>query len=241
MVVAGAMTAFKRTYERYWTDRQAGESSDAHHPCQPNEILESVEALLGTGQRLLDVGCGNGVVAGLGMSRFGGVYGCDLAEQALHEAARRGVRSVCADLNVGALPYHDDAFDCVTCLEVIEHVVDPSRLLRELHRVLRPKGQLLLTTPNIRYFRNILTLIVKGEFPHTTTDTFVWGGGHLHYFTRKDLAHLFGEAGFARWQFGINPEQFARSWKRRLLVKILGREQFGEWLCGGITAAAIKG
>jgi len=240
MVVAIAMTRFKRTYERYWADRHAGEGGDARCSCPPNEILESVEAFLGTGERLLDVGCGNGALAGLAMPRFGQVCGCDLAEQALREARCKGVTSVCADLNAGTLPYKDGSFDCVTCLEVIEHVIDPLGLLKEAHRVLRPSGHLVITTPNIRYFRCILKLVLEGRFPHTTTDTFLWGGGHLHYFTRRDLASLLSAAGFVRWRFALNEEQFARSWKRRVLARIIGRAQFGEWVCGGITASAVK-
>lgn len=239
--MAVTMTGFKHTYERYWADRLAVVDTVRDGTSPPSEILESVEAILGNGRRLLDVGCGNGALLGLAGGRYEQMYGCDLAEKALREVSLRGMKTACADLNVGALPYKDNTFDCVTCLEVIEHVVDPLRLLRELHRVLRPQGRLVMTTPNIRYFRNVLKLIVEGRFPHTTTDTFVWGGGHLHYFTRNDLAQLFGEAGFVRWQFVVNTGQFARSWKRRLLVKVLGDYRFGEWLCGGITASVIKG
>jgi 2-polyprenyl-3-methyl-5-hydroxy-6-metoxy-1,4-benzoquinol methylase len=180
-------------------------------------------------------------MADLARASFQRVCGCDVSVHALRQARQRGMAAVCVDLNAGVLPYQDGSFDCVTCLEVIEHVVDPLRLLKELHRVLRPHGQLVLTTPNIRYFRNILKLVREGRFPHTTTDTFIWGGGHLHYFTQADVAQLLGEAGFVHWQFVVNAEQFARSWKRRLLVKVLGSHRFGEWFCGGITAAAIKG
>lgn len=233
------MTLFKDLYERYWAVHQHGGGANCSDG--PNEILESVEAVLGSGGRLLDVGCGAGSVADLARAGFQRVCGCDVSVHALRQARQRGMAAVCVDLNAGMLPYQDGSFDCVTCLEVIEHVVDPLRLLRELHRVLRPQGRLVMTTPNIRYFRNVLKLIVEGRFPHTTTDTFVWGGGHLHYFTRNDLAQLLGEAGFVRWQFVVNAEQFTRSWKRRLLVKVLGGHRFGEWLCGGITASAIKG
>ena len=239
MAVAARMTVFKDLYEQYWADPQHGRGASCS--AGPNEILESVEAVLDTGGGLLDVGCGAGSVADLARASFQRVCGCDLSVHALRHARQRGMAVACVDLNAGVLPYRDSSFDCVTCLEVIEHVVDPLRLLKELRRVLRPHGQLVITTPNVRYFRNILKLVLEGRFPHTTTDTFVWGGGHLHYFTRTDLAQLLGEAGFAHWQFVVNEKQFARSWKRRLLVKVLGSHRFGEWFCGGITASAIKG
>ncbi len=232
------MTMFKDLYERYWADQQQGESRSSN--AGPNEIIESIEAVLGSGSELLDVGCGAGSVADLARVSFQRVCGCDVSFHALRRASLRGMAVACVDLNAGVLPYRDRSFDCVTCLEVIEHVVDPLRLLKELRRVLRPQGRLVLTTPNIRYFRNILKLVCEGRFPHTTTDTFVWGGGHLHYFTRADLAQLLGEAGFAHWQFVVNEKQFVRSRKRRLLAKVLGDCRFGEWLCGGITVSAIK-
>lgn len=233
---------FKCAYERYWLDRQSGRGG-----CRDftgtihNEILESVRVIVGSGPRLLDVGCGDGGVTEIALSRYKQAHGCDLSERALREAVTKGMKSVCADLNSGALPYKNESFDCVTCLEVIEHVVDPLALLLELRRVLRSRGLLIITTPNIRYFRNIVKLLVNGRFPHTTTDTFVWGGGHLHYFTRKDLASLLNAAGFVRCEFVLNEEQFVRSWKRRVLARIMGKAQFGEWVCGGITASAVRG
>jgi len=234
------MTDLRRTYERYWAARRADAGGAAEGSSSPNEIFESVGSVLGTGKRLLDVGCGVGTLLDLVNAKFQAVHGCDLSETALQEARQRGVLSVCTDLNGGSLPYKERSFECVTCLEVIEHVFDPLSLLRELHRVLKDKGQLVLTTPNIRYFRNVLTLVRRGRFPHTTTDTFVWGGGHLHYFTRCDLEVLFRKAGFNGIRFMVNTQQFERSWKRRLLARVIGLERFGEWICGGIVAVAKK-
>jgi 2-polyprenyl-3-methyl-5-hydroxy-6-metoxy-1,4-benzoquinol methylase len=148
--------------------------------------------------------------------------------------------AVCADISEGALPYRTSTFDWATCLEVIEHVEDPLQLLREIHRVLQPAGRLIMTTPNIRYARNVIRLLWRGEFPHTTTDNFVWGGGHLHYFTRRDLGGLLQRAGFETPRFLVNTKQFERSWKRWLLVRLLGAKIFGEWMCGGIVAVARK-
>jgi 2-polyprenyl-3-methyl-5-hydroxy-6-metoxy-1,4-benzoquinol methylase len=232
---AGA--TIKELYEQYWEERRRGVRGAE---VGPDEILEGVDHVLDRAERLLDVGCGTGNLIGVAGSRCGAVHGCDVSEVAVREASGCGVVGVCADLNRGALPYRTGAFDWVTCLEVIEHVVDPLQLLRELHRVLRPAGRLLMTTPNIRYVRNVARLVWRGEFPHTTTDTFVWGGGHLHYFTRRDLGGLVVRAGFEPPRFVVNARQFQRSWKRRVLARLMGLERFGEWMCGGILAVARK-
>lgn len=84
--------------------------------------------------RVLDVGCGNQPYRYL----FDGTYvGLDLSP------SRRPTVVGTAD----ALPVHTGSFDGVLCLEVIEHVEDFERVIREIHRVLRPGGRLLLSAP----------------------------------------------------------------------------------------------
>jgi methionine biosynthesis protein MetW len=234
------MLDFSERYEKYWLsrlsdegDRQAGNFS--------GDLLETVDVACSEGwKNHLDVGCGSGSLMDIVRGRVESVYGCDISKAAVKTAKNKGMRSVCTNLNRGHLPYRSESFDIITCIEVVEHVVDPLNLLRELYRVLSTDGYLVLTTPNIRYFRHLRTLLLDGTFPHTTTDTFVWGGGHFHYFTRKDLSVLLQKAGFTRLEFLINPNQFARSFKRRLVRKLLGESKFGEWICGGIIARAFK-
>jgi hypothetical protein len=84
-------------------------------------------------------------------------------------------------------------------------------------------------------------LIFKGTFPHTSSDAFVWGGGHLHYFTRKDIGSLLKNVGFQRIKFSINQNQFLSSKKRNLIYSLVGEKMFGEWFCGSITVEARKG
>lgn len=238
------MDKSKLLYETYWANRHSKTKYNANNQNSlgaQNEIRESVSTILRKAENMLDVGCGDGYLFRAIKAKSKNVYGCDISEVALQEAKKRGMETICADLNAAFLPYRENSFDCITCLEVLEHLIDPLNLLKNLKRILRPEGQLVLTTPNFRYFRNVAKLIFKGKFPHTTGDDFVWGGGHLHYFTRKDLGGLLAEAGFERIEFYMNQEQFERSWKRRLVLRLSGKSMFREWFCGGIVAEAFKG
>ncbi len=72
------------------------------------------------------------------------------------------LRATAADME-GTLPFPDGSFDVVLCVEGIEHVVDRHKTLRELRRVLRPGGRLLITTPNLLSIRARLAYALAGQ------------------------------------------------------------------------------
>jgi SAM-dependent methyltransferase len=97
------------------------------------------------GARILDAGCGSGRTLDE-LARYGRASGVDISEDAVATAKSRGHR----DVRLGAieeLPFRDGRFDLVTCLDVVEHTPDDRRTLRELRRVTRPGGLLLVTVP----------------------------------------------------------------------------------------------
>jgi SAM-dependent methyltransferase len=100
---------------------------------------------LAPGARVLDAGCGSGrTLEDLG--RYGEVFGIELDPVAAETARARG----CGEVQIGRLeelPWEDRYFDLITCLDVIEHTPDDRVTLRELRRVCRPGGFLLLTVP----------------------------------------------------------------------------------------------
>ena len=91
-----------------------------------------------TGARILDVGCGDRPYDSI----FPGAVGFDMPGNP-H-----------ADLHgsIDTIPVEDASFDVVLCLQVLEHVPDPAAAVRELHRVVRPGGRVLLTTHGIYPF-----------------------------------------------------------------------------------------
>lgn len=120
-------------------------------------ILELVREQLPC-EAFLDAGCGDGrYLAALADELPARRAGCDLSERIL-ETARARVEADYRQASLESLPWADGAFDLVLCTQVIEHVPDAARAARELHRVLRPGGTLVISTDNER---NRLTQVLN--------------------------------------------------------------------------------
>ena len=106
------------------------------------------------GRTVLDAGCGAGYGARLLAREATSVVAVDQSEDVLRYAgshfADPRLRYVAGDC--GRLPFRDGAFDRVVAFEVIEHLPDAARFLREVRRVLSPAGLLVVSTPNKRQY-----------------------------------------------------------------------------------------
>lgn len=99
--------------------------------------------------RILDVGCGTGANL-LMLSDYGDAEGVDISKDALAFCRERGLDKV--KLGAGEeLPYDDGTFDLVTAFDVVEHMDDDLAGLREMRRVLRPGGRVLLFVPTFMF------------------------------------------------------------------------------------------
>jgi methionine biosynthesis protein MetW len=192
---------------------------------------------VGEGRRLLDVGFGKGAFLELAGGKFAERHGVDLDPEGFALCRGRGYGLVMADLDRAGLPYRTAAFDAVTCLDVLEHVREPPDLLAEAFRVLVPGGRVLVATPNIRYFRHLWSIAIRGRFPKTSDDPRMYDGGHLHSFTSADLVQLAQDAGFRdiRREPVINREKLAR-WQ-----PFLGAAFIREFLTSGTMIVGHKG
>jgi SAM-dependent methyltransferase len=143
------------------------------------------------GDRVLDLGCGEGAFCGE-LARAGAEpIGMEIAPAALERARRRhpGLRFELTAAH-GPIPLEDSAVDVVWSSEVIEHVPDTARWLSEVRRVLRSGGRLLLTTPYHGPVKN-LALALRGFERH-----FDPLGEHLRFYTPRSLRTLLDDFGF---------------------------------------------
>ncbi len=161
-------------------------------------------ALLDPGNRLLDIGCGDGSLLGLAASsKFQHVVGVDVADVVVERARATCARMIddpgrvsvqVADLNT-RWPFDDGYFDAVTAIAVVEHIFDPYFCVAEIKRVLRPGGQVIVEVPNLAWLPRRLDVLL-GRLPVTGEED-GWDGGHLHYFTFAATHKLLSDGGFS--------------------------------------------
>jgi ubiquinone/menaquinone biosynthesis C-methylase UbiE len=107
------------------------------------------------GEKILDIACGGGALSLKIAEKGCEVYGVDLAEDTINSAKRLAEREkITCTFKVGSaedLPYQDGYFDKVVCSSSLEHFKDDIKTLKEMHRVLKPNGKVVLTTDSFTY------------------------------------------------------------------------------------------
>ncbi len=160
------LAKFSSVAHRWWD--LAGEFAPLH---QINPLrLEWIESVCPLrGQRVLDVGCGGGILADAMARKGADVLGIDLAEKSLKVAQlhaletqtpRVAYRLVAAEALAVESPGH---FDVVTCMEMLEHVPDPASVVRACATLVKPGGWVFFSTIN-RNPKSFLYAIVGAEY-----------------------------------------------------------------------------
>lgn len=113
------------------------------------------------GTRVLDAGCGEGVLVDDYAGRLA-IEGIDA-----HYASERVTQA-----SLTCLPYADSTFDRALCLDVLEHLPFDAQpnALAELHRVLRPGGELLVSIPNLAHLQSRIQFLFRGRLIRTASE-----------------------------------------------------------------------
>ena len=153
------------------------------------------------GSKVLDIGCGSGEIT-LEISKLGyKTEGVDFSPIAIEKAKNNGIECRVIDVDAG-LPYEDNQFDAVWMGDVIEHVFDPVFVLKEINRVVRNNGLLLLTVPyDLSLGLRIRTLFgvsyqeatyrERGQYKHHT------------FFSKSLIQYMLDDSSFDIKQFAI--------------------------------------
>ena len=142
--------------------------------------------------RLLDAGCGKGYLGEELVKYVQNYYGFDLSDTAIAIAGKRIKGGKFRAGSISKLPYENECFDCIVCSEVLEHIPRYPIAIQELSRVLKPGGEMLVSTPNKLNPDMLLRTIFRGKYTDQIYDK------PIHY---KELTELFVKNGLEIKEF----------------------------------------
>lgn len=215
-------------YDAYWEHRIA--RGDVDSPKRVKLRHEQAATFLRDrlrdvpGARVLDLGCGDGVMGDVLHGDGYALEGADVSPRVLDVAERWYEKTRRFDMNRDELPEAwRGAFDAVVCLEVLEHLEHPRRNIEQTLAALKPGGAAVFSFPNIFSWKNRLAFI-RGRWPksYTTYDP----REHLQVFELEAFESWLREAGFVVESRAITPDlprpQPFRKWMFRARG-VLGR------------------
>jgi methionine biosynthesis protein MetW len=179
-----------KMYEGYWEGKTGLEQFEDY---ERNQVLKK---LFKSEEMVLDLASGEGAV-----SEFLKNLGCevtafDISKEALKKAQKRGVKTVQGNVEE-KLPFKDQTFDAVFWGDNVEHLFLPAKTLAEIKRVLKKDGRLIISTPNMGYWRYRLYYLFNGMVPQTEWYNInPWQWEHIRFFNQNVITSFLKQGGF---------------------------------------------
>lgn len=182
------------------------------------------ELNLKPGDTVLDAGCGLGrhLCQLATMPRLK-IFGIDMSTGALAASyksldtmpCRQSDDFLLSVADITKLPFPDASFDCVICSEVMEHIPDHENALRELDRILKPGGTLVVSVP--RFFAERICWLISWDYYNEK-------GGHIRIYKKKQLKKMLTGQGFRCWKINYKHALHSPYWWLKCLVGLKNEE-----------------
>ncbi len=192
----GLATIFEQIKGKSIEKNKGTEDTNGFNPSyiwKRNDVLDLVPANV---KNILDVGCSNGTLGGQIKDKFPASEVCgielnkEMAERALEKIDRVIVGNI--ERQDLAKLFNSNYFDCIIFADLLEHLQDPWRVLKDMTKYLKADGTIIASMPNVRHYSSIFNLLFKGYWPYR--DRGIHDRTHLRFFTKKNIIELFQSA-----------------------------------------------
>lgn len=160
-----------------------------------NQRPEIVKLIDPAATTILDVGCGNGQL-GAELKRLSPrrkIIGIEKNKIAATEARYVLDEVIEQDIENLDLPFKNDMFDYIIFADILEHLLEPEKVLKKFKPVLKKNGTIILSIPNIRHYTTILQLLFRGwEYK----DYGLFDRTHLRFYSLKSIKELITNSGY---------------------------------------------
>ena len=145
---------------------------------------------------ILEVGCASGLTGNALKQEREGIFvaGIELNPEAVKEARKKLDDVVEGNIETMNIPYQEGSFDCIIMADVLEHLVDPQKILMRLKSCLKPGGTIVASLPNVQFF-GLVNHLVEGNWTYQKEG--ILDETHLRFFTFNEMKKLFESSGFS--------------------------------------------
>jgi len=197
MKIAARQKALSKFYENL-----ALSSEDSRYYISPTGIerRRKVISLLSPSKKdvICELGCGDGNLSANLDTKVKRMCGLDISHTRAKRAGKKRIDVVCAD--AASTPFTSESFDKIICSEVIEHVINPKDVLKEIKRLLKRNGCAVLTVPYNENLKRTLNDISEQDLAQMNYCELIQKykivDAHLHSFSEAQFINLLEEEGF---------------------------------------------
>lgn len=152
------------------------------------EVLKTIIPIEG---KMVDIGCHSGLFTKkiINVVKPKDIYGIDISAQAIKKAKKRIKNGKFQIADAQKLPFKNNFFDIAFCLEMIEHVDDPKKVIKEIYRVLKKDGCAIILIPTDNLLFRTIWFLWNLRYP-------VWKHVHIQSFKNDSLEKIVKKEGF---------------------------------------------
>lgn len=203
-------------YERYW-NRNSKKNGVATSP--PSWDAKNLRRIMDIIEpycqgAVLDIGCGDGTLTSHlnKLNKAKTVMGVDISKTAISQAKKKYPAIDFAVVSATTIPFSKESFDFIAMVELVEHIIDIEKMFKEVNKVLKPGGFILVTTTDFNLLKKIIIATFFWEKYFYPTNP------HIRFFTKSTLKDIVNKTGFKVIEYKWNGSYLCLMPKGQIMI-----------------------